>query len=335
MSPSLFLVLLGFPALSAAAPALEYGLNAQWHQWKAKHGKTYGTNEEGWRRVVWEKNMKMIEQHNEEYSQGKHGFTMAMNAFGDMTNEEFRQVRNSVQYQKLQRGAVFQEPLFGDVPESVDWRKKGYVTPVKDQGHCGSCWAFSATGALEGQIFRKTGKLISLSEQNLVDCSRAQGNMGCSGGLMDFAFQYIKDNGGLDSEDSYPYEAKDGSCRYKPENSVANDTGVIYIPKHEEALKKAVASVGPISVSIDASLRSFQFYKKGIYYDPDCKSSELNHGVLLVGYGFEGTNPNKNKYWLVKNSWSKGWGMDGYIKIARDQNNVCGIATAACYPTVN
>uniref|UniRef100_A0A8C9UR16 Peptidase C1A papain C-terminal domain-containing protein n=1 Tax=Spermophilus dauricus TaxID=99837 RepID=A0A8C9UR16_SPEDA len=127
----------------------------------------------------------------------------------------------------------------------------------------------------------------------------------------------------------------DGSCRYKPENSVANDTGVIYIPKHEEALKKAVASVGPISVSIDASLRSFQFYKKGIYYDPDCKSSELNHGVLLVGYGFEGTNPNKNKYWLVKNSWSKGWGMDGYIKIARDQNNVCGIATAACYPTVN
>ncbi|XP_048656237.1 procathepsin L-like isoform X2 [Marmota marmota marmota] len=261
MSPSLFLVLLGFPALSGA-PALEYGLNAQWHQWKAKHGKTYGTNEEGWRRAVWEKNMKMIEQHNEEYSQGKHGFTMAMNAFGDMTNEEFRQVRNSVQYQKLQRGAVFQEPLFGDVPESVDWRKKGYVTPVKDQGHCGSCWAFSATGALEGQIFRKTGKLISLSEQNLVDCSRAQGNMGCSGGLMDFAFQYIKDNGGLDSEDSYPYEAKDGSCRYKPENSVANNTGVIYIPKHEEALKKAVASVGPISVSIDASLRSFQFYKK-------------------------------------------------------------------------
>uniref|UniRef100_A0A8C9Q2P3 Peptidase C1A papain C-terminal domain-containing protein n=1 Tax=Spermophilus dauricus TaxID=99837 RepID=A0A8C9Q2P3_SPEDA len=152
---------------------------------------------------------------------------------------------------------------------------------------------------------------------------------------MDFAFQYIKDNGGLESEDTYPYEAKDGSCRYKPENSVANDTGVIYIPKHEEALKKAVASVGPISVSIDASLRSFQFYKKGIYYDPDCKSSELNHGVLLVGYGFEGTNPNKNKYWLVKNSWSKGWGMDGYIKIARDQNNVCGIATAACYPTVN
>uniref|UniRef100_A0A8D2CMT0 Peptidase C1A papain C-terminal domain-containing protein n=1 Tax=Sciurus vulgaris TaxID=55149 RepID=A0A8D2CMT0_SCIVU len=123
--------------------------------------------------------------------------------------------------------------------------------------------------------------------------------------------------------------------RYNPENSAANDTGVMYIPKHEAALKKAVATVGPISVSIDASLQSFQFYEKGIYYDAECKSHEPNHAVLVVGYGFEGTDPESNKYWLVKNSWSTGWGIDGYMKMARDQNNLCGIASAACYPTVS
>ncbi|XP_032978027.1 cathepsin L1 isoform X2 [Rhinolophus ferrumequinum] len=291
-------------------------------------------NEEGWRRAVWEKNMKMIELHNQEYSQGKQSFTMAMNAFGDMTSEEFRQVMNGLQYQKHRKGKVFREPPLAEIPPSVDWREKGYVTPVKDQGQCGSCWAFSATGALEGQMFRKTGKLVSLSEQNLVDCSRSQGNEGCDGGLMDNAFQYVKENRGLDSEESYPYHAKDESCKYKPEFSAANDTGFVDIHKREKALMKAVASVGPISVGIDASYSSFQFYKKGIYYEPKCSSEDLDHGVLVVGYGFEGAELDNNKYWIVKNSWGTEWGMDGYIKMAKDRKNNCGIATAASYPVV-
>uniref|UniRef100_A0A3Q2H8N3 Cathepsin V n=2 Tax=Equus TaxID=9789 RepID=A0A3Q2H8N3_HORSE len=285
MNPSLFLAALCL-GIASAAPKLDPSLDAQWYQWKATHRRLYGVNEEGWRRAVWEKNMRMIELHNQEYSQGKHGFTMAMNAFGDM-------------------------------------------------GPCGSCWAFSATGALEGQMFRKTGKLVSLSEQNLVDCSRAEGNQGCNGGLMDNAFQYVKDNGGLDSEESYPYLAKEGNnCNYKPEYSAANDTGYVDIPQKEKALMKAVATVGPISVAIDAGHESFQFYKSGIYYDPDCSSKDLDHGVLVVGYGFEGRDSNNNKFWIVKNSWGPEWGWNGYVKMAKDQNNHCGIATAASYPTV-
>ncbi|ELK37815.1 Cathepsin L1 [Myotis davidii] len=299
--------------------------------------------------------MKVIELHNWEHSQGRRNFTLAMNAFGDMTNEEFRLVMNGFQNQKHKKGDMFQEPALAEIPPSVDWRKKGCVTPVKDQGGCGSCWAFSATGALEGQMFRKTGKLVSLSEQNLVDCSRAQGNEGCSGGLMDNAFQYVKDNEGLDTEESYPYYGTDDTCKYKPEFSAANDTGFVDIHKDERSLMKAVASVGPISVALDASLESFQFYEKGkvtvssyleiftpamtsvflgIYYDPDCSSEDLNHGVLVVGYGFEGVEMDNNKYWIVKNSWGTKWGMDGYIKMAKDLDNHCGIASMASYPTV-
>ncbi|XP_010358350.1 cathepsin L2 [Rhinopithecus roxellana] len=333
---NLSLVLAAFClGLASAVPKFDQNLDTKWYQWKATHRRLYGASEEGWRRAVWEKNMKMIELHNGEYSQGKHGFTMAMNAFGDMTSEEFRQVMGCFRNQKLRKGKVFREPLFLDLPKSVDWRKKGYVTPVKNQKQCGSCWAFSATGALEGQMFRKTGKLVSLSEQNLVDCSHPQGNQGCSGGFMNSAFRYVKENGGLDSEESYPYVAMDGICKYRPENSVANDTGFEVVPAgKEKALMKAVATVGPISVAMDAGHSSFQFYKSGIYFEPDCSSKNLDHGVLVVGYGFEGANSNNNKYWLVKNSWGPEWGSNGYVKIAKDKDNHCGIATAASYPTV-
>lgn len=334
MTPLLLLAVLCL-GTALATPKFDQTFNAQWHQWKSTHRRLYGTNEEEWRRAVWEKNMRMIQLHNGEYSNGKHGFTMEMNAFGDMTNEEFRQIVNGYRHQKHKKGRLFQEPLMLQIPKTVDWREKGCVTPVKNQGQCGSCWAFSASGCLEGQMFLKTGKLISLSEQNLVDCSHDQGNQGCNGGLMDFAFQYIKENGGLDSEESYPYEAKDGSCKYRAEFAVANDTGFVDIPQQEKALMKAVATVGPISVAMDASHPSLQFYSSGIYYEPNCSSKDLDHGVLVVGYGFEGTDSNKNKYWLVKNSWGEEWGMGGYIKIAKDRNNHCGLATAASYPIVN
>jgi len=221
----------------------------------------------------------------------------------------------------------------GDVPESVDWRDHGYVTPVKDQKNCGSCYAFSATGALEGQHMRATGVLVSLSERNLVDCSSMYGNNGCNGGNPDNAFEYIKDNDGIDTESSYPYtDIEKQECKFKQSTVGAEDKGRVNLGSgDEDALKVAVATQGPISVGIDALHRSFKMYSSGVYDEKDCSSERLDHAVLVVGYG---TDPVHGDYWLVKNSWGTGWGEDGYIRMSRNKNNQCGIASDASYPLV-
>lgn len=172
---------------------------------------------------------------------------------------------------------------------------------VKNQGGCGACWSFSATGAVEGQHFLKTGKLVSLSEQNLIDCSTSYGSKGCNGGLMDEAFRYIEDNGGIDIEAKYPYEGTNGHCRYKRENIGASIDSFVAIKEGDEsALQEAIAKIGPISIGIDAKHRSFQFYSAGIYAEPDCSATKLNHAVLAVGYGTDG---NGNDYYIVKNRY--------------------------------
>nr|XP_004656921.2 procathepsin L-like [Jaculus jaculus] len=332
MSLVLFLTLcLG---IASAAPTLDPNLDAQWHQWKTKHGKKYNTSEEEHRRGVWENNMQIIKLHNKEYSEGKHSFTMEMNAFGDMTSTEFRRKMTGLQNQVIKKGKTFQKRQTLDLPKSVDWRKQGYVSPVKMQGFCNSCWAFSAAGALEGQMFRKTGQLVELSVQNLVDCSRGHGNFACIGGRMEYAFNYVRDNGGLNTEESYPYEEQEGPCRYRPENSAVNVKGFVYVPSNEAALMNAVATVGPISAAINMAFESFQFYTGGIYYEPGCTDTFVNHAVLVVGYGFEGEESDGNHYWLIKNSWGRYWGIDGYMKLAKDRNNHCGIATLPSYPSV-
>lgn len=218
-----------------------------------------------------------------------------------------------------------------ELPAQVDWRAHGAVTPVKNQKECGSCWSFSATGALEGQHFRKTNKLVLLSEQNLVDCTKGNGNHGCRGGWMDTAFDYIKQNGGIDTEESYPYLATDvQQCKYNKDKIGATCTGHMSIQAgDEEKLKNAAATVGPIAVAIQVNT-NFQHYQSGIFYDAKCDPSKLNHAVLIVGYGSDAGND----YWLVKNSWGHQWGQDGYIRMARNKANNCGIASAASYPLV-
>lgn len=320
---------------SSATISLE---DLEFHAWQLKFGKSYSSpSEEAHRRDVWLQNRKLVLVHNMMADQGIKSYRLGMNFFGDLTNEEYKQLVSrgclrSFNSSLPRHGSTFLHfPEVRDLPDTVDWRDKGYVTPIKDQKQCGSCWAFSATGSLEGQTFRKTGKLVSLSEQQLVDCSGDYGNMGCMGGLMDQAFQYIEANGGIDTEDSYPYEAEDRKCRYNPATVGATCTGYVDITSgDEDALQEAVATIGPVSVAIDASQSSFQFYESGVYNEPDCSSEDLDHGVLAVGYGSDGGSD----YWLVKNSWGEDWGFKGFILMTRNKQNQCGIATAASYPLV-
>lgn len=228
----------------------------------------------------------------------------------------------------------FVEPENVQIPASIDWREKGAVSEIKDQGHCGSCWTLAATGALEGQHFRKTGQLVSLSAQNILDCSTKYITNGCNGGYRYYAFQYVKDNGGINTEDVYPYEGRDDNeCRFNPKKSVVTDRGMVDVPKgNETALVVALATVGPVSVSIDATHYSFRFYSSGIYEEPKCLAEDINgHAVLAVGYG---TDEDGKDYFIIKNSWGKSWGENGFIRIRRNKNNHCGIATSAIYPVI-
>ena len=216
----------------------------------------------------------------------------------------------------------------------LNWAALGYVTPVKNQGKCGSCWAFAAVGALEAQLYKKkNGRVpvtaLSLSEQNLIDCTTA--NHGCNGGWPAKAWAQIASEGGIDSAASYPYTGTDGVCRFNPANVIGSDKGTAYVQSgNETALLNALRSVGPISVSIDSDHTSFHAYGSGIYSERRCDTEQHDHAVLLVGYG---TN-NGHDYWLLKNSWGTSWGIQGFMMMARNAGNMCGIASHAMYPLV-
>ncbi|GAB1599398.1 cathepsin L1-like [Argonauta hians] len=321
-------------ACATAVPMSDNFLDESWQTYMKVFNKKYdGVEAEFVRRVIWEKNLQYVTKHNIEADLGIHTYWLGMNEYADLENKEFVQLMNNLIPRNLttyKPKLTFANDNTEGLPATVDWRDKGFVTEVKNQAQCGSCWAFSTTGSLEGQTFKKTGKLVSLSEQNLVDCSQSYGNNGCEGGLMDNAFQYIK-KFGIDSEESYPYEGKDLKCRYKKSDVVASDNGYVDVKSgSESSLQQAVATIGPISVAIDAGHLSFQLYRHGVYKENSCSPTQLDHGVLAVGYGTD----NGKDYWLVKNSWGGSWGLKGYIKMARNHKNMCGIATQASYPTL-
>ncbi|XP_051720404.1 cathepsin S-like [Ctenopharyngodon idella] len=318
---------------SAALAHFNSNLDQHWELWKKTHDKFYSTKDEDLgRRELWEKNLEMITIHNLEASMGMHSYDLAMNHMGDLTTEEILQTLATTRVPSgfKRQTAEFVGSSGALVPDSLDWREKGYVTSVKNQGSCGSCWAFSCVGALEGQLMKTTGKLVDLSPQNLVDCTSSYGNMGCNGGYISRTFQYVIDNGGIDSEASYPYEAVQKQCRYNPAHRAANCTSYYFVRQgDEEALKEAAANIGPISVIIDATHPKFIMYHSGVYNDPSC-TKKVNHAVLVVGYGAIAGQD----YWLVKNSWGTGFGDGGYIRMARNQDNMCGIASYAYYPVM-
>merc|ERR1711915_58398 len=217
-------------------------------------------------------------------------------------------------------------------PDSVDWRTKGVVQPTKDQGKCqGGGYAFAAAGAIESYYALETGKLPSFSEQQILDCSESAGNKGCEGGMMMDAYDYLKDAGGIQGESAYPYTGQVGDCKFHKENATAAVSGYKMVKMgSEDDLEETVATVGPVSCLIDGSLESFKDYTGGFYADNRCNSTNLNHGILVVGY----SNVGMKSYWIVKNSFGEEWGEKGYMQLAKDWGNMCGIVSMCTYPTL-
>lgn len=252
-------------------------------------------------------------------------YTVAVNEFADLTAAEFKATFNGLKPEDIMHASPVEEVL----PTSpIDWQAKGAVTPVKNQGQCGSCWAFSTTGGVEGMNFIAKGSLVGLSEQQLVDCAGSQGNMGCNGGLMDYGFAYIQKNSGICTESSYPYTARDGSC--KSSSCTASGSTVSAWTDVRSGSSSALGSQlesGPVSVAIEADQSAFQFYSSGIL--TGVCGTNLDHGVLLTGFGTDG--PTGLQYWRVKNSWGSSWGEAGYIRMVAGKNE-CGITLAASQP---
>jgi len=245
-----------FVLISLALIALANASHPDWELFKAQYGKSYVGSEEIVRQKIFLENIEKIYAHNALFAQGKKTYTVAVNQFADMHPHEFHRARKGYLFnpRKLNMNKTLSASSISGLPLSVDWRKQGIVTNVKDQGQCGSCWAFSAIASLESQHALITKNLIALSEQNLVDCSQAEGNNGCGGGLMDQAFEYIQENNGVDTESSYPYEAVDQTCKFKRRSVGATLKSWVDLPSGDElALQKAVATIGPISIAIDAS----------------------------------------------------------------------------------
>ncbi|XP_074267674.1 putative cysteine protease RD19D [Silene latifolia] len=303
-----------------------------------EHGKSYGTREEYVERLgIFTKNLVRAAEHQALDPSAKHGVT----PFMDLAPEEFQAMFTGLNTGQdggdegvLRFGEAAARLDIRGLPDSFDWREKGAVTDVKMQGTCGSCWAFSTTGAMEGANFIATGKLVSLSEQQLVDCDstcdlkKKECDSGCSGGLMTNAYRYLIEAGGLEDETAYPYTGKKGVCQFNPEKAAVKVVNFTTIPFEEDQIAAHLVHHGPLAIGLNAVF--MQTYIGGVSCPLICPKKLVNHGVLLVGYGAKGYSILRlgNKpYWIIKNSWGPKWGENGYYRLCRGYRGMCGMNT--------
>ncbi|KAH8272470.1 hypothetical protein KR044_006382, partial [Drosophila immigrans] len=276
-------------------------------------------------------NQRFVDEHNKEYENGKSSFRLSTNTMADMTNELYlkgylRLLRNKPNATLDIMADIVGSTLMKNVPDSFDWRKQGFITPSNNQETCGSCYAFSIAQSIEGQIFKRTGKLLGLSEQQIIDCSIPYGNRGCTGGSLRNTLKYLQATGGMMRSLDYSYTAKKKNCQFVSELSIVNVTSWAILPANDEkAIEAAVTHIGPVAVSINATPKTFQLYSDGIYNDVSCLSTSVNHAMLVIGY--------EKSFWILKNWWGEQWGEAGYMKL-RKGINLCGIANYAAYAIV-
>ena len=313
---SLTALLVGFTYYKTSQPRTSLGSEIPthvydlWSHWKVQNHKKYGYQEDDSRLHIFYQNYKKVMAHQADQTRT---YEMGFTKFMDLTPEEFKMKYLGT---KVPSKSAKTTTLLTDyLPDFVDWRTEGAVFEVKNQEQCGSCWAFSTVGAFESRCFIDGLGLNSYSEQQLVDCTTAEGNQGCNGGVLTIAFDYLTGNC-LAYEDEYPYIAVDDYC--KTVWGHAKITGYTSVPQSDDYQLAAAVAQQPVSVAVDAG--NWQFYSSGVF--SDCQNS-LNHGVLLVGYTADA--------WIVKNSWGNEWGETGYIRLAR--GDTCGIADYASYPT--
>ncbi|XP_050518901.1 procathepsin L [Diabrotica virgifera virgifera] len=297
---------------------------------RQKYNKCYSNYHDSSRRKAWEENLGIIKKHNQEAVQGKHSYFIKENHLTDMSNRQYLQ--NMVKLTKSRHRKVDADKernvfeKFMNLPSEVNWIEKGFKTPSYNQKDCGACYAFSIAGAIQAQVFKQTHQLVPLSEQQIVDCSLPFGNYGCAGGSLRNTLRYLEKVGGLMAYKDYPYKSRKQRCVYDKNKALVNITSWAVLPaRDEQALEVALAKVGPVAASINASPRTFQLYHHGIYDDSSCSSDHVNHAMLVVGYTKDA--------WILKNWWGKHWGENGYMRLRRHKNR-CGISNYAAYALV-
>ncbi|XP_017042731.1 procathepsin L [Drosophila ficusphila] len=304
----------------------------EFEKFKNKNNRTYLRSFDEVRSFkAFEENYKVIEEHNQHFKEGQTSFRLKPNIMADMSTDGYlkgylRLLKSNIEDSKDNIAELVGSPLMTNVPESLDWRSKGFITPSHNQQSCGSCYAFSIAESIEGQVFKRTGKLINLSEQQIVDCSVSYGNQGCVGGSLRNTLNYLQHTGGIMRAEDYSYVGKKGRCQFVPELSVVNVTSWAILPvRDEQAIQAAVTHIGPVAISINATPKTFQLYSDGIYDDPSCSAASVNHAMLIIGFGKD--------YWILQNWWGPHWGESGLMRI-RKGVNMCGIANYAAYAIV-